>query len=154
MNTIHEYADSFKLKYERFLIGCDAVQEEGEWSTQNLGDMGAYYTRELLIMILRIITADGWVAQKEVDYLNEFFGFTYTQQELDKALEGLEDRLRSRSAEKTVTDSVKLLQAINPRLAASFRELLLLSCTIMSMSDGIVTAEEIDEIHALQALVE
>ena len=154
MSKIQEYADSFKLKYERFLIGCDAVQEEGEWSTKNLGDMGAYYTRELLIMILRTITADGWVAQKEVDYLNEFFGFTYTQAELDKALEGLEDRLHSPSAEKTITDSVKLLQAMNPRLAAAFRELLLLSCTIMSMSDGIVTEEEVAEIERLRALVE
>ncbi|MBR3630480.1 MAG: hypothetical protein IKN55_08435 [Oscillospiraceae bacterium] len=154
MHTIQEYAESFKLKYERFLIGCDAVQEEGNWSTQNLGDMGAYYTRELLILILRIITADGWVAQKEVDYLNEFFGFTYTRPELDQALEGLEDRLRSRSAEKSITDSVKLLHGINPRLAGAFRELVSLSCTIMSLSDGFVTKEERLEIAKLRELVE
>ncbi|MCR4644782.1 MAG: TerB family tellurite resistance protein [Oscillospiraceae bacterium] len=154
MSKIQEYAESFKLKYERFLIGCDAVQEEGDWSTENLGDMGAYYTRELLIMILRIITADGWVSQKEVDYLNEFFGFTYTQKELDKALDGLDSPLHSASNEKVIIDSMKLLRSINPRLAASFRELVLLSCGIMSMSDGIVTDEEKEEIAKLRALVE
>ena len=154
MSKIQEYAESFKLKYERFLIGCDAVQEEGDWSVENLGDMGAYYTRELLIMILRIITADGWVSQTEVDYLNEFFGFTYTQKELDKALDGLETPLHSISNEKLIIASMKLLRSINARLAASFRELVLLSCGIMSLSDGIVTEEEKEEIAKLRALVE
>jgi len=154
MSKNQELSESFKLKYERFLIGCDAVQEEGNWSTHNLGEMGVYYTRELLTMILRIVAADGWVSQKETDYLNEFFGFTYTPEELEQAYDGLEERLHSTSVEKSIRDSVKLLQAMNPRLAAAFRELIALSCEIISLGDGIVTDEEKAEIERLKKLAE
>lgn len=154
MRNIQELSESFQLKFERFLIGCDAVQAEGGWSTENLGEMGVYYTRELLTMILRIVSADGWVSQREADYLNKFFGFTYTAQELEQVCDGLEEPLHSHSAEKTIHDSVKLLHSMNPKLAHAFRELMALACDIISLGDGIVTDEEREEIERLRKLAE
>lgn len=116
--------------------------------------MGVYYTRELLTMILRMIAADGWVSQKEADYLNELFGFTYTAEELGQVYDGLEERLHSHSLEKSIRDSVKLLQSLNPKLANAYRELIALVCELLSLGDGIVTEEEKAEIARLKALAE
>ena len=82
MEQLKNYSESFKFKFEKFLTGCDSIEEMGLWNLEENGEMDAYYSADLTSVIIRLIAADGNVTQKEVDYLNDIFGFEYTVEEL------------------------------------------------------------------------
>ena len=77
-NGIQNYAEGFKVQYEQFVNSCDAAEEAGLWNLEEYGEMEGYYFNILMGIILHTISADGNVAEAEVEYLNTTFGFDYT----------------------------------------------------------------------------
>ena len=55
MKNIERLTEDFKFKYERFLTGCDAIEENGQWDREKFGEMDAFYSNDLVSVIIRLI---------------------------------------------------------------------------------------------------
>ena len=151
MKNVDMLIKDFSEKYESFLIGCDAIEEEERWNIDFCGEMEAFYANDMTSIILRLIASDGDISQKEVDYLNEAFGFDYTLEELIEVYENCGENI-DEAFDENFENGITQLRRINPKLADTYRELLALICLIIIESDGIVAEAEIDEIKRLKAL--
>lgn len=152
MENIDSLTRSFKSKYESFLIGCDAIEETGGWDKDAFGEMDVFYENDLVGLILRLVAADGKISEKEVEYVNKNFGFGQTVQSLGAAYENCRGALGA-SFDENFKKGVALMQKINAKLAAAYRELLGIVCDIVVASDGEISPEEIEEAKRIKALV-
>ena len=152
MKELDREAESFRLHYEKFLIGCEAVAEEG-WDTETLGEMGDYYTGMLLRIILRTVEADGWVSDQETRSVNELFGFTYSSRELEEVYESTATLLHSSEFDDELMGAIAMLESRNEKLCDAYRALIRQICTLIAKSDGFFTAEEKAEIAAIGTLI-
>ena len=151
MKDIESLTEEFRTKYERFILGCDALEDLKEWDKDALGEMDVYYENELLGMILRLIVADGKISAKEAEALNRSFGFSQTPESLAEVYENCRDRF-DLPIEVDFSESLRHLEAENTKLADAFRELLSLICDILIGSDGMITASEIEAAQRLRSL--
>ena len=149
MKNVEMYIDSFKMKYESFLIGCDSIEEMGLWDKEALGEMDAFYSNDLTSIIIRLIASDGKITHKEVEYLNKTFGFDYSLQELKYVYESAKDCLEH-SFDENFENGISYMRKINTKLANAYKELLSMICEIIINSDGVITHEEIVEIEKLK----
>ena len=153
MNELDISAESFQLKFDKFLMGCEAVGGATLWDDDTYGAMEDYYAELLVSTLLRTITADGWVSDREVAYLNQLFGFDYDSGELEQVYDGCSDMLGSECFDKELTDGIRRLRECSEPLANAFLELIDLVCDIIARSDGFVTEEEKTEIERIRNLV-
>ena len=153
MNKLDISAESFQLKFDRFLIGCEAVEKATLWDADTYGEMEDYFAELLVSIILRTITADGWVSDREVEYLNRLFGFDYESGELEQVYDSCAEMLRSESFDDDLQDGIAQLRECNAHLADAFVELVALVCDIIARSDGFVTEEEKVEIQRVRTLI-
>lgn len=151
MKNLEMYIESFKMKHELFLIGCDSIEEMGLWNKEEYGEMDAFYSNDLLSVIIRLIATDGKITQREVDYLNKTFEFDYTLEELAEAYDLCKEDI-GRSFDESFENGITYMRKINSKLADAYKELLCLICDIIIASDGIITDLEIDEVKRLKAL--
>lgn len=151
MKNVDMYTDSFKMKYESFLTGCDSIEEMGLWDKENLGEMDVFYTNDLTGIIIRLIATDGKITQKEVDYLNETFDFEYTLEELIDVYSNCKDNL-GHAFDENFENGITYMRRINARLADAYKELLALICEIIIASDGVIAESEVAEVKRLKAL--
>lgn len=151
MGNLAVYSDSFQLKYEKFLNGCDSVEEMGLWDKEAYGEMDAFYSADLVSVIIRLIAADGAISQAEVGYINDIFGFTYTVEELQVIYEECGEGIEA-IYDEGVASGYALLKGINEKLAAAYKELLSLICDIVMESDGVIAAPELDMAKELKRL--
>lgn len=147
------YVDSFKMKYESFLTGCDSIEEMGLWDKEAHGEMDVFYSNDLASVIIRLIAVDDVIAQKEVDYLNSTFGFGYTLAQLQEVYDNCKEDI-GHAFDETFENGITLMRKINAKLADAYKELLSLICTIIMEGDGTVAAAEIEEVRRLKALCE
>ena len=153
MNKLDISAESFQLKFEKFLIGCEAVEKATLWDADTYGEMEDYYAELLVSIILRTITADGWVSDREVDYQNRLFGFDYESGELEQVYDSCSGMIQSEAFEQDLQDGISRLRECNEHLADAFVELVALVSEIISRSDGFVTEEEKTEISRIRSLI-
>ena len=153
MNDLDISAESFQFKFDKFLMGCEAVENATLWDEDTYGTMEDYYAELLVSLILRTITADGWVSDREVNYLNQLFGFSYDGNELEQVYDGCSDMLNSESFDNELKDGIARLRECNARLADAFIELIELVSEIIVRSDGFVTDEEKAEIARVKKLI-
>ncbi len=153
MEKIDICVESFKLKYDLFMIGCDAIEEEGLWDTEVLGEMDGFYFNDLSSVIIRLIASDGNISEKEVEYLNKTFGFEYTLDELKEVYKNCKDNI-DHSFDEAFENGISYMRKINSKLADAYKELLALICDIIIESDGIIADIEVDEVKRLKALCE
>ena len=151
MKNLEMYIESFKMKHELFLIGCDSIEEMGLWNKEEYGEMDAFYSNDLLSVIIRLIATDGKITQREVDYLNKTFDFDYTLEELAEAYDLCKEDI-GRSFDESFENGITYMRKINSKLADAYKELLCLICDIIIASDGIISDSEIDEVKRLKAL--
>lgn len=151
MSKLEKLIDSFQLKLDKFMIGCDAIEEEGRWNKDLHGEMEHFYVNDLVSIIIRLIAADGVISEKEADYLNDAFGFDYTPEELTEVYRSCEDEI-GLSFDEDFENGISYMRELNDRLADSYKELLALICEIIVESDGVVSEEEAEEINHLKAL--
>ena len=152
MEKIDSLTKAFQNGYERFLIGCDAIEETGGWDKEAFGEMDVFYENDLVSLILRLIAADGKISAKEAEYLNRNFGFDYTPERLAEVYENCRGEI-GESFDGKFKNGVALMKKINGKLAAAYDELLGLVCDIVIASDGEISPEEIEEAKRIKALV-
>jgi len=151
MGNMNNIIDSFKMKYESFLIGCDAIEEMDLWDKETLGEMDAFYSNDLTSIIIRLIAVDGKITSKEVEYLNETFGFEYTIEELIDVYDSCKDDI-GQAFDENFENGITYMRKINAKLADAYKELLSLICEIIIESDGVISESEISEVKRLKAL--
>ncbi len=151
MNNVEMYIDSFKMKLESFLIGCDSVEEMGLWDKDTLGEMDVFYSNDLSSVIIRLIASDGKISEKEVQYLNETFGFEYTLDELTDVYDNCKEEI-GHSFDEEFENGISYMRKLNDKLADAYKELLALICEIIIESDGVISDVEIEEVKNLKAM--
>ena len=147
------YIDSFKMKHESFLIGCDSIEEMGLWDKEALGEMDVFYSNDLTSVIIRLIATDGKITQKEVDFLNETFDFEYTLDELIDVYNSCKDDI-GHAFDENFENGITYMRKINAKLADAYKELLSLICEIIIESDGVIAESEIAEVKRLKEMCE
>ena len=153
MKNVEMYIDSFKMKHESFLIGCDSIEEMGLWDKEALGEMDVFYSNDLTSVIIRLIATDGKITQKEVDFLNETFDFEYTLDELIDVYNSCKDDI-GHAFDENFENGITYMRKINAKLADTYKELLALICEIIIESDGVIAESEIAEVKRLKAMCE
>ncbi len=153
MKNVEMYIDSFKMKHESFLIGCDSIEEMGLWDKEALGEMDVFYSNDLTSVIIRLIATDGKITQKEVDFLNETFDFEYTLDELIDVYNSCKDDI-GHAFDENFENGITYMRKINAKLADAYKELLSLICEIIIESDGVIAESEIAEVKRLKAMCE
>ena len=141
MSSAKEYIDDFKANYEQFMLSCDAVEEEGKWPKDELGEMNAYFMNDFACVIIRLVAADGKIDEEELAFLNDALGFDYKAEELEELYKNDGDRIDA-YFETELDDSLAMIKGINEKLAESFKNLLVMVGKIVVESDGVVTEEE------------
>lgn len=153
MKNVEMYIESFKMKHESFLIGCDSIEEMGLWDKENLGEMDIFYSNDLSSVIIRLIAVDGNITSKEVEYLNETFGFDYTLEELIDVYDSCKDDI-GQAFDENFENGITHMRKINSKLADAYKELLSLICDIIIESDGVIADSEVEEVKRLKAMCE
>ena len=153
MKNVEMYIDSFKMKHESFLVGCDSIEEMGLWDKEALGEMDVFYSNDLTSVIIRLIATDGKITQKEVDFLNETFDFEYTLDELIDVYNSCKDDI-GHGFDENFENGITYMRKINAKLADAYKELLSLICEIIIESDGVIAESEIAEVKRLKAMCE
>ena len=151
MENVDVLTERFKLEYDRFLIGCDALEEEGLWDMDALGEMEACYQNDLVGVILRLIASDGEISARETEYLNKTFGFEYAPEELEALCQSCLDAFDG-AFDEQARAGYRLMQSKNEKLADAYRELLELVCDILKESDG-VAPEELEELDRTKRVI-
>ena len=141
MKDLSILTDSFKLKYEKFILGCDSIELDESWDKEANGEMDVFYENEILSVILSLIIADGTIGEAEVRYLNDNFGLSYSVEQLKTVYTALGDEIDA-FFERYFKAGYQMLQGIHEKLAAAYKELFELICQIIVESDGRVSEEE------------
>ena len=150
MDEMKQKAEGFRLKFEKFLNGCDTMEELSLWNTEELGEMEAYYTEDLACLILNLIAADGCVTDAEAKTMRELFEFDYTAEQLQTLLEEHSEPIREMT-ESGLHEGLRLLASMSDKMADAYRELLASACALVAESDGL-NPEESDYMTKLLAL--
>ena len=154
MQNLDQLTESFKLKWDKFLVSCDALEEENDtWDLERYGEMDVYYEMALVSAILRLIAADGKITEQEADYLNRVFGFTYTREALEEVWDNCADNLDEEFDARLAGDIARL-RCISEPLADRYAELVRLVCDILAESDGAVSESEAEAIASLRAITD
>ncbi len=151
MSNIKNKVESFKLQFEKFLIGCDSVEEQGMWNKEEYGEMETYFTVDLTGIIIHLIASDGEITEKEAGYLNDCFGFTYTAEELKSIYNEFGDAFAS-LFDEDITGGFALLKAINRKLAQAYVNMLVTVCEIVAESDLQIKDAEKDILEKLKLI--
>lgn len=141
MKDLSILTDSFKLKYEKFILGCDSIELNESWDKEANGEMDVFYENEILSVILSLIIADGTISEAEVRYLNDNFGLSYSVEQLKTVYTALGDEIDA-FFERYFKAGYQMLQGIHEKLATAYKELFELICQIIVESDGRVSEEE------------
>lgn len=149
IKNIDKLTEQFKSLYKRFLIGCDSIEEIGQWNKEELGEMDVFYQNDLVSVILMLIATDGEISDKEVEYLNKNFGFDYSVDELSDVYEGCKEEIDS-YFDENFKNGISYMRTINAKLADAYKELLGLICDIIVESDNIVSDDETKIINQLK----
>ncbi len=151
MKNIDKFIEDYRIKYEEFITGCDAIEEAGLWDTETYGEMESFYTNDLVSMIVRLIAVDGKITRREAIYLDQTFEFNYTLDELIEVYNDCKDNL-GEDFDKNFKQGIDLMRGINARIADSYKELLTLICEIIIESDGVVAESELAEVKRLKSM--
>ena len=141
MSNAKEYIDDFKANYDQFMMSCDAIEEEGKWPLDELGEMNAYFMNDFACVIIKLVAADGKIDEEELAFLNDALGFEYKAEELEELYKNDGDRIDA-YFETELDDSLAVIRGINEKMAESYKNLLVLVGNIVIQSDNNVTEEE------------
>ncbi len=150
MSRLQELSNAFKFQYEKFLHGCDALEEKDEWDVAADGEMEAYYFNDLICIIIKLISADGDFSPAEAKYINDMFGFTYSPEGLKELYETNKNDINTLIDEEIPAGYAKM-KSINAGLANLYRDLILQACEIIVESDGIIHIAENKQINRIRA---
>lgn len=88
-----------------------------------------------------LIASDGNISEKEVEKLEELFGFTYELEELKNLYSLCKESIESMFSQG-VSESYLLLKSKNVKLAAAYKDLIDLVVKMAVECDGVVSEAE------------
>ena len=150
MTKLQEMSENFKYQYEKFLNGCDALEDKKDWDVSVNGDMETYYFNDIMCVIVLLISADGKFAGGEAKYINDIFGFSYTPEELRELYRTNGEDIQN-MLEAEVPAGYRRMKLINSKLAEHYRQLIFLICDIIAESDGYIQDAELKQIERVKA---
>ena len=150
MAKLQELSDAFKLQYEKFINGCDAMEEAGNWDISRDGNMETYYFNDIMCVIVMVISADGTFSEEEARYINEIFGFSYSAEELAELYRTNGSDIRN-MLEGEVPAGYKRIKSLDTDMAQHYRNMLLLACDILAESDGVIQISEMNAIEKIKS---
>ena len=153
MSQLDMSAETFQIKFEQFLIGCEEIEQGDIWNLEEYGEMQDYYAGLIVSMILRIVTSEGWISDEDIEYLNLLFGFSYDGGELEQVFEGCRDMVTSPEFETDLKKSALLLRQISTERYHEFHELVGLIGEIFANSEGFISESQKNEMLHLQELL-
>lgn len=153
MSQLDMSAETFQEKFEQFLMGCEEAEQGSIWNRDEHGEMQDYYAGLIVSIILRIVTAEGWISDEEIEYLNLVFGFSYESGDLEQVFEDCRDMVTSTHFETELRESALLLNRINAECYQEFRQLIALIGDIFSNSEDFISEMQKNEILRLQSLL-
>lgn len=149
MKNLEAYTEGFKLKLDRFITGCDAIEDSGLWDRDTHGEMDSYYQNDMISVIVQLISVDGNFSVDEVRFVNEAFGFDYSVNELRDVYFNCKDAIDI-VIDSNVVLGMSYLRSINEMLADAYKDLLLTICDIIMNSDGKIKKVEVQMINTLK----
>ena len=152
MEKMKNYSEEFKFKFERFMTGCDSLEEAQAWDKEAFGEMDVYYTNELVSIAIRLISSDGRFSGGEAQFMEDMFGFECTPSQLEDIYENCEDNLETMFDEGSA-NGFTLMKNINEKLADAYKELVALVCEIVMEADGSVVKAEMAVAEKIKAAV-
>lgn len=153
MSQLDMSAETFQEKFEQFLMGCEDVEQGSIWNRDKYGEMQDYYAGLVVSIILRIVTAEGWISDEEIEYLNLVFGFSYESGDLEQVFEDCRDMVTSTNFDTQFSKSAMLLNHINAECYQEFRQLVALIGDIFSNSEDFISEMQKNEVLRLQSLL-
>lgn len=147
------YTERFIERWEKFIVGCDALEESGKWNKSEYGEMEAFYENDMISIILRLIVSDDRITVEEADYLNKMFGFEYTPEELRELYESFAANV-GEDPDAMLIEDYDLLKQVSAELATYYRELVSFACGIISESDGALAHYEFRTANHIISLFE
>ncbi len=151
MRDIKGLSEQFKFMYEKFINGCDAIEETNQWDKEEYGEMEAYYTGDLMSVVTYLTSVDGVFREAEADNINQLLGLDYSTDALQEIYNECEANINE-IAQSGVEEGLELLKSINIKLAECYKELLVLACEIIANSDCFVATEENAVINSIVAM--
>lgn len=151
MKDLEKKVESFKIKHELFINGCDSIEELELWNKEELGEMDSFYSNDMACVIIKLIATDGKITEKEVEYLNKTFELDYDYDELIEMYNTCYDDI-GEAFDESFANGITYMRSINSKLADAYKELLYLICDIIINSDGIIDISEIKEVNRLKEL--
>ena len=151
MSDIKGLSEQFKFMYEKFINGCDAIEETDHWDKEEYGEMEAYYTGDLMSVVTYLTAVDGVFREAEADNINKLLGLDYSADDLQEIYNECEANINE-IAQTGVVEGLELLKSINIKLAEYYKELLVLACEIIANSDCFVATEENAVINSISAM--
>ena len=151
MSDIKGLSEQFKFMYEKFINGCDAIEETNQWDKEEYGEMEAYYTGDLMSVVTYLTAVDGVFSEAESDNINKLLGLDYSADDLQEIYNECEANINE-IAQAGVEEGLELLKSINIKLAEHYKELLVLACEIIANSDCFVANEENAVINSISAM--
>ncbi len=149
MFSLQEMSEGFKAQYEKFLQGCDALEENGDWDVRADGQMEAYYLNDMMCVIVSLISADGEFSEDEAKYVNDAFGFRYSAAELKELYNTNGADIRN-MLENEIPAGWRKMKAVNEKLAEHYRNMLYQICDIIAESDGVIHIAELKQIETVK----
>ena len=67
MKKIDTLTDTFKMRLDAFIIGCDSLEEIEKWDIDTYGDLDVYCLNEFISTILRLIMSDKEISPHRKD---------------------------------------------------------------------------------------
>lgn len=148
MEELKEFTEKFKEQYDAFMAKCEAFEKTGAWDTKEYGNMANLYKKDLVSIVVKLISADGSFDDQEVAYLNEFFGLEYTVETLKMAYaKDIQGELAEGSGA-----AHRLIKKADAALSAEYKKLIVLIGGIILASDGVATDREKEMVAKLQGL--
>ena len=141
MQELDALTTEFKGKYEKFINACDSQEAVNHWDIDTDGEMEVYYQNDIISVILKIIVADNMIREEEVWYLNANFGFDLTREEVEEIYESADEEIDA-FFDDCFLNGYERLKLINDKLARYYKELFLLICQIIALSDGVIVIQE------------
>lgn len=151
MSDIKGLSEQFKFMYEKFINGCDAIEETDHWDKEEYGEIEAYYTGDLMGVVTYLTAVDGVFREEEADNINKLLGLDYSADALQEIYNECEANINE-IAQTGVEEGLELLKSINNKLAEFYKELLVLACEIIANSDCFVATEENAVINSISAM--
>lgn len=152
MSELSEKKEQFRFLYEKFLVGCDAIEYQDAWDKDEYGEMESYFTNEFVSIVMNLMNADSSISADEVRTINELFGFHYSVAELKEIYELCGEDIDA-VFDEGVLDSFELLNDVNEEAAECYVDMLNLAADIIVESDGVVTDKEKERVQRLKEIL-